>query len=311
MVEKRFIELQKQIFSLFDQNRLDEALTKTLQAQTEFPMRMDKTSFWQACIYSLQGKTDEAIAALKQALEKGVWWNPQFLMRDSDLKSLQELAEFQEVLDQCRAIYETASKSGKVELEVHGNPQADVTIFSLHMRGNNAKDTAQFWMDQQTLEKHFFAFPKSSQASGSNSFCWDDPEIVNRDILEAYQLVKEKQMNTDSKLILGGGSQGGKVALELFLQGIIPEASGFILVVPSVTNLESIESLLKQYKRNNVRSCIITGDQDYCYTNILALMPMLEAHSIDCKLIVKEGMGHFYPDDFADLVKEAVEFISN
>lgn len=99
------------------------------------------------------------------------------------------------------------------------------------------------------------------------------------------------------------------MALELFLTGLIPEVRGFILVVPSISKLEVIEGLLTHFKKTDAKGYIITGDQDYCYNNILQLMPILKDHHIDCKLIVKEGMGHSYPDDFADLVKEAVEFI--
>ncbi len=309
MSEQRFIELQKQIFFLFDQNKLDEALVTVNQAQEKYPKRLDKTSFWKACIYSLQNKTDEAITELKHALEQGVWWNPHLLMGDPDLKALQEIAEFQAILDQCKEIYEKESQSGKVELDVYGNPNADVSIFSLHMRGMNAKDFAQFWFDQESLEKYYFAFPQSSQVTGSHSYCWDNPEIVKKDIIEAYHRMQEMREGDTSKLILGGGSQGGKVALELFLEGIIPETSGFILVVPSISKLEPIEILLKENKSKNLRGCIITGDQDYCYNNIVELMPMLEAYGVDCKLIVKKGVGHYFPDDFADLVKEAIEYI--
>lgn len=309
MSNHRFIQLQKQIFSLFDQNKLEDALATVDQAHSEYPERMGKTSYWKACIYSLQGKTGEAIAELQYALEQGVWWHPQMLIRDPDFKALQELEAFQKILDQCNDKYEKSIQSAKVELDVYGNPQADVTIFSLHMRSMNTKDFAQFWFDQESLNKYYFAFPQSSQVFSSNGYCWDNPEVTKSDILAAYQLLQEKNEQMANKLIIAGGSQGGKVALELFLENLIPEASGFVLVVPSISNLEPIENLLKRNSRKNLRGCIVTGDQDYCYHKILELIPLLQAYDIDCKLIVKEGMGHYFPDDFTDLVKGAVEYI--
>ncbi len=309
MVESDFFEQQKIVFSLFEQNKLNEAITVIEQIQKDFPDRLEKTSYWKACIYSLMNNKEDAIDVLAKALDQGIWWNPHLLINDPDFKGMQEFEEYQLIIEKCKQISEREIKSAKVELVTYGDSTAYVAIFSLHMRSMNVKDFSQFWVDQKVLNKYFLAFPQSSQVFGYNSFCWDEQEITKKDILECYQLLLKKYDLKDKKLILAGASQGGKVALEQYLEGFLPDVSGFILVVPSISKLETIENLLKQNKRKNLRGCIITGDQDHFYNNVLELIPILENNGVDCHLIVKEGLGHFFPDDFSNLVQEAVEFI--
>ncbi|WP_234447527.1 hypothetical protein [Viridibacillus soli] len=85
---------------------------------------------------------------------------------------------------------------------------------------------------------------------------------------------------------------------------------GFIAVIPAIQDVSSIECLLKENRVTNLKGCIITGDKDPFYNKTLELMPILEAYDIQCKLIVKEGLGHFFPSDLTALLKEAVEYIS-
>lgn len=56
MFDKSFFELQEKIFSLFETNQLDDAIKLIEQAKRQFPNRLDKTSFWKACAYTLKDK---------------------------------------------------------------------------------------------------------------------------------------------------------------------------------------------------------------------------------------------------------------
>lgn len=47
--------------------------------------------FWKACVYSVQGDQEAAIAALEEGLQKGVWWNPLVLTYDEDLKVCKQM----------------------------------------------------------------------------------------------------------------------------------------------------------------------------------------------------------------------------
>lgn len=167
------------------------------------------------------------------------------------------------------------------------------------------RDFAPYWFDNRLLEDFLFAFPQSSQVFGYNAYCWDDPKIVKEDITSLFKEFKGKFYTVHD--IIAGASQGGKLAIELSLNGTLA-GKGFIAVIPAIQNTDSIKKLLEE-NTNKIKGCIITGDQDPFYQQTVRLAKLLEENDIACKFIVKEGLGHFFPKDFTKLIKEAIEFI--
>lgn len=228
---------------------------------------------------------------------------------DPDLKTLQDDEEFKSIVAKCNYLFANASKFGKTEAFFYGNSETDVALFTLHWRGSSVEDFAPLWLDELALQKYYYVFPQSSQLYGYNAYCWDKSELSRLDILHTMNLLTEKCTNSKKEIIIAGASQGAKVALELILNGGIENIRGFIFVVPSIKDIPTIEELVDKYSGPKLRGVIITGDQDPFYKYVLDLMPILEKSRIHCKLIIKEGMGHFFPDDFIEILHDAVEFI--
>lgn len=80
---------------------LDEALTilTTLTTNHKTPELL----YDLACVLALQGRAEEAMAALRSAFEAG-WWNAQLTARDSDLAALSSREDFKTLLTQMREI---------------------------------------------------------------------------------------------------------------------------------------------------------------------------------------------------------------
>lgn len=304
--ETKFIELQKELLCLFELGKYDEVHSLIEKEQNKFPERLDKTIFWRACAYSMQGNQKDALAVLKEGLQNGIWWNPLILTRDQELNNLQNIEEFQIIVNECQAILENHKHISTPQLFTYGNDQSNTGLFSLHWRGSNVKNFAPYWFDNSLLDDFLFAFPQSSQVFGYNAYCWDNQNISIEEITDSFRDFKEK-FNTKQDII-AGASQGGKLAIELSLNGNILGTKGFIAVIPAIQDVTSLESLLMR-NRNKMRGCIITGDKDPFYNKTVELVKLLEENEIPCKLIVKEGLGHFFPTDFTHLLKEAVEFI--
>nr|WP_231595939.1 hypothetical protein [Bacillus sp. LK2] len=70
MKRKRFVELQNELFRLFEKGEFDAIYRCIDEAKREFPERIDKTSFWEACAFSVEGKYEEAIVILNEAYKK-------------------------------------------------------------------------------------------------------------------------------------------------------------------------------------------------------------------------------------------------
>ena len=302
-----FIDFQKELFHLFGKGNYDEVHSLVLRAQNDFPERKEKIYFWKACAYSMQGKDDEAITALEEGLQMGAWWNPTTLTRDPDLMNLQSLPKFISVVKQCENILVNHQLVSTPKLFTYGNHQSDIGLLSLHWRGSNVEDFAPYWLDRNQTSDFHIGFLQSSQVHGYNGYCWDDEELADKEIKTAFD--EFKATHHASKHILTGASQGGKYAIEGCLKGKLDDLKGFIAVIPAIQNVEAIESLLKENKNTNLRGCIITGDQDSFYEQTVALKPIFEKYNFPCKLIVVEGLGHFFPNNFPELLTEAVNYL--
>ncbi|NCU18772.1 hypothetical protein [Pallidibacillus pasinlerensis] len=84
---------------------------------------------------------------------------------------------------------------------------------------------------------------------------------------------------------------------------------GFIAVIPAIQDLSQFEKQLKENPVSGIKGCIITGDADYFYEKTVELTQLFEKYNLPCKFIVKEGLVHFFPADFTNLLKEAVDYI--
>ncbi|MGM8215932.1 TPR end-of-group domain-containing protein [Bacillaceae bacterium W0354] len=296
-----FIDLQNRLFKVFGEKDYDAAKEIIQQATKLFPERLDKTLFWKACLYSTLNESNKAVDALNEGLSKGFWWNPALLLNDPDLKPIHDVAEFKEVIKKCEDIFHNVSHQSKAETFIYGNHEAKRAILILHWRGSNVKDFAPNWLDSELEKENFFIFPQSSQIFSYNSYCWDDETLARKEIEQAYYQLIDKY-NGDDKII-AGASQGGKLAIDLCLDDSFA-ITKFISVIPAIKSLEEYEKLLKSNTLKNISGHIITGDQDYFYDKTVELSKLLMEHGIKCELHVIKGLGHHFPENFINLLKQ-------
>ncbi|TCW54397.1 DUF3089 family protein [Bacillus thuringiensis] len=304
MKRERFVELQNELFRLFEKWEFDAIYRCIDEAEREFPERIDKTSFWKACAYSVEGKDEEAIVILNGAMQKGIWWNPHTLMYDEDLKALQDKADFKVIVKKCEEIFKKQQLTADPKLFTYGNEKAKAGLFSLHWRGSNINDFAPYWCEEGILHEYILGFSQSSQIHGMKSYSWDNHEIAIKDVMKTFNDFINKYNLED--IIIAGASQGGNIAIELALKNMLGTQK-FISVIPAIRDVEAIESMVVSSQVTNVKGCIITGDKDPFYENTLQLMSMFEKYNVDCKLIVREGLGHLFPEDFTQLLKNIME----
>ncbi|PDY85080.1 DUF3089 domain-containing protein [Bacillus cereus] len=304
MKRNRFVELQNELFRLFEKGEFDAVYRCIDETKREFPERMDKTSFWQACAYSVEGKHEEAIAILNEAIQRGIWWNPYTLMHDEDLKGLQDKIDFKPIVKKCEEILKEHQMMSQSKLFTYGNEKAQAGIFSLHWRGSNINDFAPYWCEEEILHEYMLGFSQSSQIYGMNSYSWDNHEIAIKDVMKNFNDFTNKYNLED--IIIAGASQGGNIAIELALKNMLATQK-FIAVIPAIRDVEAIESIVISNDITNVKGYIVTGDKDQFYENTLQVMSMFEKYNVNCKLIVREGLGHLFPEDFTQIVKNIME----
>ncbi|GAA0315363.1 hypothetical protein GCM10008967_02380 [Bacillus carboniphilus] len=302
----RFLETQKNLFQLFAEKKYQEALHLVQQAEDDFPSRIEKTYFWKACVYARLREFNKAVDCLNAGLEEGIWWNPHTLKNDPDFKEILNMEEFQRILDLCIERVEENNKSTIPKLQSYGNLNAEVGIFSIHWRGSSVEDYASYWLDEEMLKEYYFAFPQSSQVHSYNAYCWDNSEVATHELSQWMKDLKKK--NPKRTWIVAGASQGGKIAIERSLLGL-DYGSDFIAAIPAISEVDSFRQIIRSHNVSGLKGVIITGDQDYFFDKTKELSELLNESGVSCRLIVRKGLGHFFPEDFTRLVKESVVFI--
>ncbi|MRG88118.1 alpha/beta hydrolase [Salinibacillus xinjiangensis] len=302
MSVKSFTKIQQEAISYVKNKEYAEALNLLEKAKSTFPEKLDRLGHWSANIYCLQGKQQEAIAELRGVLDGGMWWNPELLDSDPELSPLKDSEEFEQILEKCRGRYVEEKGAAAASLQVEGDPKSSTSIFAIHWKGSNAKEFAAQWSDPRLLKNYLLGFPQSSQLFSYNSYSWDDAAIAKADITDTFRQFMTTYNGRDKNNILAGASQGGRLAMELGIQGF----RGFIALVPAIEHVNFADDF---QPGPGVRGCVITGDQDPFYEATLDAIERLKARGVPCKLIVREGMGHTLPGDFAELVQDAVDFI--
>jgi predicted esterase len=123
------------------------------------------------------------------------------------------------------------------------------------------------------------------------------------------------------RLVLGGFSQGGALAVYSALKRLIP-CRGFVAVAPSdwvrpeekrATERKQLSepfaSFVKASDCRGLRGVIIVGDKDPFFSKVQQLYTLMVGRGLDGKLIIEAGLGHEYPVGFDLKLKEAVDFV--
>ncbi|MDQ0481846.1 alpha/beta hydrolase [Guptibacillus hwajinpoensis] len=305
-----FANLQKHVIELVQEKRSDEALAIMEDAKKDFPNKIDRLGHWKANLYSIEGKKEEALAELNEVLANGLWWNPELLTSDPELDILKDTTEFKNIVNTCQSIFEKEKEAAQTEWNVLGNPLSDTVIFPLHWKGSNVVDFSIQWSEEKLVSNYLLGIPQSSQLFSYACYSWDDIDIASNDVRTTFREFEKSYNLNDKKVILAGASQGANIAAQLSLHSDVEEFNEFIAIAPAFEVIE-LEKLITTNLNGKVRGCIITGDKDPFYESVLKAVTLFETYQIPCKLIVMKGIGHTLPDDFPDVVEQAVNFVKN
>lgn len=235
-------------------------------------------------------------------VEKGFWYQYNYLIEDEDLKSLNKYKEFGELLDICKKRESEAKRDEKPALKIIMPNKIDEKykhplIIALHGDQENIEITEDYW--SSCVDKNFIlALPQSSQIQFSEGYEWKDIEKGARELKEHYENILERYNIDSDNIIIGGFSAGGRVALYSILKDII-QVKGFILVAPWLPEIDKWAPLLDKIREKGIKGYIVCGDKDDdCYECTRKFTDLLSSKKISYELKIFKGLDHDYPDNF-------------
>lgn len=308
-----FNDLFQDVLQLYQRQDFAGALALTEREIPNFPDQRATIYHWQMCFTSLLGRTDQAIALLREALDAGYFFAEGLLRGDSDLTALQGMAEFEALLAINAARAAEAQKNVRPTMRVIEPPGRAAspypTLIALHGNNSNVDRSTGFW--RSAAERGWLAaLPQSTQVGGANSFVWDDRAWAARDVKGYLDTLCAEHPVDLERLVIGGFSRGGESACWLAITGQVP-ARAFVGVVPYIRDGDAWRPHVRAAAERGLRGLLISGEADTaCHELLLPFHRMLIDEGLACDLKVYPGMGHIFPKDFDGVLAEMLEAVS-
>lgn len=258
---------------------------------------------------SAAGLEEEAMHVMKEAIiEKGFWYGNEYLMTDDDLKPLHKFEEFHTMVQLCKEREELAKKKERADVKFIEGKKKEKLFIAMHGDQENIAIVEPYW--KSVLDQDYtLALPQSSQIQFSDGFVWDDIHRGKEELKEHY--VNFKENHTVESVIIGGFSAGARVALYTILQKNI-DVDGFIFMAPWLPELEEWNELLEVLQDKNIKGYVVCGDQDEdCFECTQQFVQVLRDKNIEHEFKVVPNLKHDYPEDFDELLKEAIKYIED
>ncbi len=281
-----------------------------------FPEYASLIHSWRFCAAALLDDANLALEILQQGLDAGYFWPKDFLTTDEDLKSLWELPEFKRIVEIADARYQKAKGTTEaVSLALpepeKGSPPYPL-LLPLHGNNGNAKESVQYW-ERAADEGWMTVLLQSSQIFfDAESFVWNDLELAGGEIKEQIAGLVNQFPVDGERVVMGGFSKGAELALWFALMEIVP-VRGFIAVNPGGSYIQDIElwqPILEKCERlGEMRGVFLAGEFDPNVAQIRELHAMLVSEGMDCKLVIAPGIDHEFPENFGEVLGEALEFL--
>jgi predicted esterase len=306
-----FADAANEVVELYSEGRYDDALALSARTAARFPDRRGTTAFWFACLRALTGDGDGAVEALHDALAEGHWWAEEQLRDDPDLASLQGREDFERVVAESNRRRAAANADRRPELLVFeplGPPRG--LLITLHGAAWRPEEFAAHWRGAAEAGM-VVGVPGSSQLTSSEGAGWTDEKLAAEEVAAHVERLQADHDIRPDRTVLGGFSQGGRVALRTALAGEPFAVAGFVLAGPAVRpeHVQEWSGAAASAAARGVRGAFIVGERDPVREPVEALNAELTAQGLACTLEIVPGLGHSFPQDFDARLARALDVV--
>ena len=310
-------EVHEGASTLMDQDEFDEALALIERLGPELQGREFEVSDLTMEILFRAGRADEALTVWGKGLDEGFFYFvvPRFAIYDGVRKN----DRFKRNLAQNNMLREKANRECTPEYKVitpaSYSPKGSYPLLMIIHGGNQSIVKAMDKWDPKVIgDDLIIAYVQSSKRSDTKSYRWDLGGVdiyqlptAQDEVLGLYQEIVGKYAVDTGQVTLAGFSQGGNLSLIMAAEGTIP-AKGFFAGCPATRNPIPLE-IAQTAAARGVRGTIFVGADDWTAAAAQTTVANFNEAGLSVNHIVMEGKGHEYPDNFEEVLREAVKNI--
>ena len=290
----------------FSQDRIDKAIAAFEYAKTRFPADLYTTIRRLTSLYASTKQYDKVMDTWELGQSREL-----FFMAESKLyEPLFQTERYRTFLVGNARLLEEARKSAKAKYDVvlpdPFDPTREYPVFIV-LHGNNINTAVMKprWKLDTLAGSFVLVFLQSSQVTGSESFIWDDLATGRRDVAGCYAWLQKNYRIDTTRVLIGGFSGGGGMAIDAAIRGVIP-AKAFIALCPGgVLPGRSDLAALKEAAGRSLVGQVIAGERDDP-EEAKAFVALLSEAGVQVGLTVVPGLGHGFPADLPARLDKAV-----
>jgi len=305
-------EMRAHIGKLYQKKEYAEAAKILEWALTQYPDRVESNAFNLALMHMQLQEHDKAIKALEYGLEQGIWFG-KYAVGGEIWAPLREKESFQAFLEKNEAKRQETQRSVQPKLEVFVPEGFDKgktypLFIALHGGGENIDVFKPQWTSDLLKREFIVAYPQSGQIVSMTGYSWtEDIELSKKEIREAYEKLLADYPVDPSRVIVGGFSSGGVASLAVVLDNTIP-VIGFVVLCPARPDDFTAEKL-SAVRERGIRGTLLTTEMDPRLPDQKEMAAMMEAEGLAHEFIVTPNIGHWYPENLAELIDNAITHI--
>jgi len=298
------------VLDAYGRREYAECLHLALIARDRFPKHRARTTFWVACMRSMTGQPQAALDELTAGLDRGDWWSDHLLRTDPDLAAARKLPRFEGIARRSGIAFADRGKSDtrpSIVERPEGRPSS--LLIALHGGAGTAEQTAPEWRScvsagsMLVVPESPYRATSDDDERGHDWLSIDASTSVVADALTTARLPSESELPA----VVGGFSQGGRLAARLAITSTPVPWRGAILFGPSPMDAKGIETMPRDEQPS---FWIFVGEDDLsCLEPAHRLSADLDAAGARVELETAPGVGHEYPADVGERLARALGYV--
>lgn len=312
--ERSYQDMRAELGRLFQEKNYAEAAALLEGALGLYPDHLLANATNLAAVRRLADDSEGALAALVYGLDHGVWFSKYAFLGDlwAPVKDMPGWDAF-EARNEAARVSALADVRPRMEVVVPDgyDPERRYPLFvALHGGGENLDVFMPQWQSPLLRQDFIVAYPQSTQLIAMNGYNWmEDIPLALREIRDAYDQVLEAYSVDPDRVLVGGFSAGGVASLEVVLRDVLP-VRGFVALCPPMPESFTQERV-RDARDRGIRGTLLTTEMDPRLGQQRQMDEMLTQEGLPHEFSVTPNVGHWYPEDFAERIDRAINFILN
>ncbi len=310
MTELTFHQIYAKYGQFYENEQWAEALELWTRAFDRFPE-------WAADIYSSRfcmagrlGDKPQVLGLLQEALDAGIWYSEPILRESPSLQAYLGDPDFERQV-QAHLDAQAQAEAPTPDTRIPDTSPPYPLLLAMHGATSTAKAEIAHWEGVAT-GGYMLAMPQAFPLLWAGGGLWSVEKSVP-EVAEYYEQLSAELAIDPQRVVVGGYSLGGEIALQVALTGAVP-ACGFVVLGPAGGPLsheaQNCKDIIQAAQERGMRGVIIVGQDDASASQdgIRTLAAMLNEAGAPCKLMTFDG-GHAYSPDFGQMLLDALTFI--